>query len=167
MSPAGISMFYGCDDIATVIAEIGSHTSKRFAVVGEFETTRPLRMVDLTNMPEPNYFDPTRRTEFHDLRFIHDFARDLSAPVVLDGREHIDYVPTQVVTEYMRWLPSFVIDGILYRSSQNEEACCVIFCGPEGCAETGKETDKTLLRFRRESVKNFRVIASAVNHRSW
>jgi HEPN superfamily RES-like protein/RES domain-containing protein len=44
MSPAGISMFYGCDDIPTVVAEIGSHTAKRFAVIGAFETTRPLQM---------------------------------------------------------------------------------------------------------------------------
>ena len=48
MSPAGISMFYGCDDIPTVVAEIGSHTTKRFAVVGAFATTRPLQMVNLT-----------------------------------------------------------------------------------------------------------------------
>jgi len=37
MSPAGISMFYGSDDVATVVAEIGAHSAKSFAVVGEFE----------------------------------------------------------------------------------------------------------------------------------
>lgn len=160
MSPAGIPMFYGCGDIATVVAEIGSHTSKRFAVVGEFETTRPLRMVDLTDLPVPNFFDPSKRPGYYDLRFLHDFARDLGASVVLDGREHIEYVPTQVVTEYMRWLPEFAIDGILYRSSQNGGTCCVIFCGPEGCADAGKETDKTMLRLREGSMEVFRVVAS-------
>src|SRR5581483_12311880 len=51
MSPAGISMFYGCDDVATVVAEIGSHTVKRFAVIGAFETTRPLQIINLAALP--------------------------------------------------------------------------------------------------------------------
>ena len=34
MSPAGISMFYGCDDVETVVAEISSHTERHFAVIG-------------------------------------------------------------------------------------------------------------------------------------
>jgi len=161
LSPAGISMFYGCDDIATVVAEIGSHTSKRYAVVGEFETTRSLRIVNLAALPEASVFDPDEREAYYDLSFLYDFARDLSAPVVLDGSEHIEYVPTQVVTEYLRWVPHFPIDGILYRSAQNGGTCCVIFCGPEGCANEEKVTDKTMLRLRDGSAKAVRVVASA------
>jgi len=105
MSPAGISMFYGCDDIPTVVAEIGSHTAKRFAVIGAFETTRLLQMINLAALPlVPSVFDPEQRKYYYELMFLHGFARDLRAPVALDGREHIEYVPTQVVTEYMRWL---------------------------------------------------------------
>lgn len=146
MSPAGISMFYGCDDIQTVVAEIGSHTAKRFAVIGAFETIRPLRMINLTSLPVPNRFDPVKRQTYYELVFLHQFTRDLSATVTLDGSEHIEYVPTQVVTEYIRWLPDITIDGILFRSSQNGGFSCVLFCGPEGCADQGKETDETMLR---------------------
>jgi hypothetical protein len=161
MSPAGISMFYGCVDIPTTIAEIGSHTARRSAVVGEFETTRVLHMVNLAALPPvPSLFDETRRKHYYDLAFLHDLAGDLSAPVALDGREHIEYVPTQVVTEYMRWLPSAAIDGILYTSAQNDGICCVIFSGPGGCANAGEETDETMLRLREGSIRSVRVVAS-------
>jgi HEPN/RES N-terminal domain 1/RES domain len=161
MSPAGISMFYGCDDVATVVAEIGSHTVKRFAVIGEFETTRPLQMVNLSTLPSiPSLFDPEQRKYYYELVFLHGFARDLSAPVALDGREHIEYVPTQVVTEYMRWLPVVAIDGILFTSAQNGGTSCVIFCGPDGCADSGKEAATTILRLREGSIKTVRVVAS-------
>jgi hypothetical protein len=161
MSPAGISMFYGCDDIPTVVAEIGSHTTKRFAVVGAFETTRTLWIINLASLPAvPSVFDLEGRKHYYELLFLHDFARDLSEPVVLDGREHIEYVPTQVVTEYMRWLPGVVIDGVLFTSAQNNGTSCVIFCGPEGCADPGKETHKTMLRLRDGSLQTVRVVAS-------
>ena len=161
MSPAGISMFYGCDDIPTVVAEIGSHTAKRFAVIGAFESTRVLRMVDLVTLPPvPSVFESDQRTHYYELQFLHNFARDLNAPVVLDGREHIDYVPTQVVTEYMRWLPAAIIDGILFTSAQNGGTCCVIFCGPEGCANGEEETDQTMLRLKNGSIQALRVVAS-------
>jgi HEPN/RES N-terminal domain 1/RES domain len=163
MSPAGISMFYGCDDIQTVVAEIGSHTAKRFAVIGAFETTRPLQVVDLATLPPiPSVFDPEKRKYYYDLLFLHGFTQDLSAPVVMDGREHIEYVPTQVVTEYLRWLPTVAIDGILFRSAQNDGRSCVIFCGPDGCADDGKETDTTMLRLRNGSVQAVRVVASPI-----
>ena len=160
MSPAGISMFYGCDDIPTVVAEIGSHTAKRFAVIGAFETTRALRMVNLVALPPiPSVFDSEQRKCYDDLLFLHEFARDLSAPVVLDGREHIEYVPTQVVTEYMRWLRAVAIDGILFTSTQNSGTSCVIFCGPQGCADAGKETNETMLRLKNDSTRAVRVVA--------
>lgn len=163
MSPAGISMFYGCDDVPTVVAEIGVHSAKRFAVIGAFETTRPLKMVNLASLsPVPSLFDPDKRKSYYELIFLHKFAWDLSQPVFLDGREHIDYAPTQVVTEYLRWLPGFAIDGILFASAQNGGTSCVIFCGPEGCADVGKETDKTLLRLIKDSIQVVGVVSTPV-----
>ena len=51
-------MFYGSADIPIVVAEIGSHATKPFAVVGEFETTRALRMVNLADPPTiPSVFE--------------------------------------------------------------------------------------------------------------
>ena len=66
---------------------------------------------------------------------------ELTRPIVKDGREHIEYVPTQIVTEYFRHVFRTSIGeqvkGILYRSSRNGEGtCCVLFFGNENCCET-------------------------------
>jgi hypothetical protein len=94
MSPAGVAMFYGADDAATAIAEIGAHSSQRFAVLGEFETTRDLTVLDLTTLPRvPSLYTEAGRTaQRYDLIFLHNFAADLAKPIALDGREHIEYV---------------------------------------------------------------------------
>lgn len=36
------------------------------------------------------------------LLFLREFVKSITLPVVHDGREHIEYVPTQVLTEYFR-----------------------------------------------------------------
>jgi hypothetical protein len=69
-------------------------------------------------------------------------------------------VPAQVVTEYLRWLPTFHVDGILFSSAQNGGTSCVIFCGPEGWAHAGQETAKTVLRLTEGSVRAVRVVAT-------
>jgi hypothetical protein len=75
---------------------------------------------------------------YFDLVFVHAFARDLAKPITLDGREHIEYVPTQVVTEYLRFVMPQSIDGILFSSAQNGGVNCVIFCDTAGCVDPGK-----------------------------
>ena len=49
MSPAGIPMFYACDDEETALKETASGPGK-FAV-GRFETLRPIIILDLTGIP--------------------------------------------------------------------------------------------------------------------
>jgi hypothetical protein len=139
MSPAGISMFYGSDDIDTVVAEIGAHSTDRYAIVGAFKTVRDLTLLNLADLPPvPSPFHEAGRASYFDLVFVHDFARDLGKPITLDGREHIEYVPTQVVTEYLRYVMPQSVDGILFRSAQNGGVNCVIFCDARGCVDPGK-----------------------------
>ena len=49
-------------------------------------------------------------------------------PIARDDRIHIDYVPTQVVTEYVRSarFPDGRLDGIRYRSSRREGGISVV-----------------------------------------
>lgn len=159
-SPAGISMFYGCDDAETVVAEIGAHSTSRFAMIGEFETTRPLRLANFADLPPiPSVFESNTHDEYYEIKFLRSIAEDMGSPVSIDGSEHIDYVPTQVVTEYLRWLPDLSLDGILFTSAQNGGRCCVVFCGPDGCVDLGNENDETVLRLRPGSVRAVRVIS--------
>lgn len=136
MSPAGISMFYGSDDIDTVVAEIGAHSTDRYAIVGAFKTVRDLTLLNLADPPPvPSPYHDAGRASYFDLMFVHDFARDLGKPITLDGREHIEYVPTQVVTEYLRFVMPQNVDGILFRSAQNGGVNCVLFCDSSNCAD--------------------------------
>jgi len=79
-------------------------------------------------------FDPKRRKIFLLNLFPHEFVDD--RPVSTVGHQHIDYLPTQIVTKYFRdtysQLTEFIIDGIRYRSSkENDKIACVLFYNHE------------------------------------
>jgi hypothetical protein len=160
MSPAGISMFYGATDIETAVAEIGAHSSYSWAVVGEFKTTAGLRVVDLSNLPDlPSIFDSDEQSKvrYDELSFLRNFVEDLTLPIVLDGREHIDYVPTQVFTEYLRYSFPVPLDGLLYPSAQGPGRNVVLFCGPDACAAPDSVGPDTRLVLTVGSIRKYRV----------
>jgi len=149
MSPAGIPMFYGAIDEATAIAETYMPKSGRKAVatVGTFKTARDIQILDLTNLPPmPSFFDQSNRHLRPAISFLRDFVKDLTKPINKDGREHIDYVPTQIVTEYFRHVfqtpASKGVKGILYFSSQvHTGTCCVLFFNEDHCCDATGEWD--------------------------
>ena len=141
MSPAGIPMFYGACDRDTALFETVDSTKdrKKRATVATFCNNRDLLVLDLASLPElPSPFDRENRHLRRPLGFLHEFAADFSRPVARDGREYVDYVPTQVVTEFFRYrhrLPGNTsIDGIIYTSSRTgANKAVVLFIGPEEC----------------------------------
>lgn len=142
MSPAGVPMFYGAYDLKTAFSETFDPEIHEGAIasVGTFRPLRQLRILDLANLPNvPSIFDEDEQHLIHPLRFLHSFASDISKPIQRDGREHIDYVPTQIVTEYFRRIfkiDNQCIDGISYRSSKKGgEIAFVLFCENEQCID--------------------------------
>lgn len=128
MSPAGIPMFYCSADPLTAVAEIAGHGVEPFAVIGAFVCQRELRILDLTHVrTRPSVFDRERRVEARILSFLDEFAGELSRPIIPDRRQHIEYAPTQVLTEFFRWAPTSGIDGIEMRSSQTGASTYVLF----------------------------------------
>lgn len=154
MSPAGIPMFYGAFDVATAIVETIElpRDAGQVASVGTFQAVRDLLVLDLADLPGvPSVFEVDRHALIHTLRFLHAFAQDISGPIARDGREHIDYVPTQIVTEYFRRVfrtaDRASLDGIIYRSSRNGERAVVLFGENAQCIDPGGNIrDDTLLR---------------------
>lgn len=126
LSPPGISLFYSADDLHVAVAEIALHSKYDEAVVGAFKTTRPLRLLDftrpLTKLPSIFATDEDSRRRWMFARFKKHFTDLITAPVVLDGRESIDYTPTQVVAEWLRWVPEQRINGIAWPSHLAENA---------------------------------------------
>jgi len=93
--------------------------------VGTFRTMREATILDLTRLPKRmGFFEQQPDSSYVDryaLEFLHRFVQSLAAKVPPDGAEHIDYVPTQVVTEWFR--SAFrhrrkPIDGVRYMSAQ-------------------------------------------------
>jgi hypothetical protein len=168
MSPAGIPMFYGSIDEKTAIAETydKKDKSKRYVTVATFKTMRELTILDLTKLPEfPSLFDENRRHIRGPLSFLRSFVADFSKSIKKDGREHIEYVPTQVVTEYFRHIFRYErrrsIDGIIYPSSRKKKGkSCVLFCGRQNCVQdnsaSGEDNDKWLIMIS-SSVKNIKL----------
>lgn len=144
MAAAGISMFYGALDQQTAIAEVVAHTQQRdgrSVTSAQFITARELRVIDLTQLPDiPSIFDEKRRDLRTAASFLHHFASEVSKPLPSLAREDVDYVPTQIVTEFVRDVlrapdeQSYM--GIVYRSAaQSEGLSCVLFVDAEGCCE--------------------------------
>jgi hypothetical protein len=146
MSPAGIVMFYGAYDAETARREVFDHgrwsQGKTMITVGTlFEAKIALRVVDLRKVkmpPVPSIFDPQKRPTRSAIQFLHNFAEEMAEPIVKDGREHVDYVPTQVVAEYFRRVfkdnAGNPVQGILYDSSQpGGSTCCALFLDAEQC----------------------------------
>lgn len=162
MSPAGISMFYGSTNRETAIAEVGAHSSQSWVVTGEFTPAREIRLIDLTHLPAvPSIFDSERRPQFHAIRFLHRFVEDITLPVELDGREHIDYVPTQVFTEYLRYAFPARVDGLMFPSSQGPGSNVVVFYGPDFCSDDTPANDYTRLLMNSTTVAVDRVMTVA------
>ncbi|MFI1865272.1 RES family NAD+ phosphorylase [Streptomyces jumonjinensis] len=149
MSPAGVPMFYGSEDVDTVVAEISAHDPRPYVAAAAFQITRPVPVVDLSTVPDaPSVFDPRRRSLIRPVGFVRAFSENLSQPVVLDGRERIAYVPTQVLTEYFRWLSPLRVQGIVFRSAQNGGINYVLFTGPEGCVDAHTTDPEAMLRLQ-------------------
>jgi len=144
MSPAGIPMFYGAFDLETAIKETYEPESPltKKAVVGNFYPCRPLNLIDLSQKFKiPSIFEQDQNYRF-EKRFLFDFIKDFTKPIKRADSAHIDYVPTQIVTEYFRHIlskdASVKIDGVIYPSSKNiDHKAIVIFADNDQCVEKG------------------------------
>jgi hypothetical protein len=120
MSPAGIVMFYASQDSETALRETAREPC-RF-VVAEFETMTDVSILNLTVLPEvPSLFELDKREYRSGFIFLRRFVNEFSKPIAPDRSEPVDYVPTQIVTEYFRstfQVPPAAISGIRYPSAQ-------------------------------------------------
>lgn len=127
MSAAGQSMFYGATDADTARAEFRAAPEQPRTVVGTWAATRPLKLLDLANLPKPpSFFDVDQAWRRDFLMSLEQFGRDISVPVLPGDPPDIAYRPTQAFTDHLRrYLPG--IDGIVNHSSKNGKPCCVLF----------------------------------------
>ena len=148
MSPAGIPMFYGALDPDTALKETLNRIADtdKVASIATFITLKEINVLDLTELPNvPSLFDQNNGHMRSALKFMHNFVADISKPIAKDGMEHIDYVPTQVFTEYIRY--QYVTTdgdnmlGIIYPSAKQEGGkSIVLFFENQYCCDDVPQT---------------------------
>ncbi|MCG2655917.1 RES family NAD+ phosphorylase [Hydrogenophaga sp. D2P1] len=125
MNPAGIPYLYLAFDVTTMVAEVGELRKDEVIRGASFRTTRALRVVNFSDLPEePSLFDPERRHLHPYFYFLRGFVREISQPVDRPLPSDIHYVPTQVVSEYLAQAfgdsNETSIDGVVFRSAANQ-----------------------------------------------
>lgn len=140
MSPAGIPMFYGVESPATAMQEVTVRAGMkdRWVTAGAFETSQPCIVVDFTKLPEvPSMFDLERDRQRRPLLFLHKFVDQLSKPARSKEYEQIDYVPTQIVTEYLLriFAEGQLITGLLYPSALTGDTSVVLDVPNDQCVD--------------------------------
>lgn len=131
MSPYGISMFYGSFDKDTPIREIQNYLddkSKKI-YVGEFEVTKALKVINLCNIPSPDFW-MDGEDDWQRYAFLHAFHQEISKPTG-ENDPKIEYIPSQVFCEYLRFIQvakdGSAYNGIIYRSSLGTARNVVLF----------------------------------------
>jgi len=150
MSGVGISMFYGAGSEDTALAEI-QPSLHQAVTVGSWTLTREIVYLDLlAARPIPSIFDMNERINRTWLRFLTGFADDLAKPTDNDDDKKIQYIPTQIVAEYIRdhlkTEDGHHIDAIRYGSATEEGGVCwVVFAGPDDCGDEGGGSEPLLV----------------------
>ena len=121
MNAEGIPVFYGAMERSTCVSEVRAPVGSR-VVVGKFALLRQVRLLDLNALAkayvEGSYFDPNYARQIARLAFFKRLVAEVSRPVMPQD-EALEYIPTQVVAEYLakNSLPN--LDGIIFRSPQS------------------------------------------------
>ncbi|MDX0986708.1 RES domain-containing protein [Sinorhizobium medicae] len=120
MNAHGISMFYGASDKGVALAEVRPPVGSR-ALIGEFELTRPMRLLDVSALHsvyvEGSIFDPSHVDRLGLAKFMQRLSDRITLPVMPDD-ETTEYLITQMIADYLARRPEPALDGILFPSVQ-------------------------------------------------
>lgn len=114
-NPLGIPHLYLALDEMTCIKESRA-TQHSFVTIATFRVHSPVKVLDLAHLRPPNPFlslDDELGRILDNWRLLERLGAELSKPV-RTGDNKIDYIPTQYLSEYVKWLG---LEGILYSSS--------------------------------------------------
>ena len=165
LNPSGISAFYGAFDLPTCIAELRPSVGGSI-VSAQFRLTRPICVLDTTRFADRpasvNLFAAGALDRARLFEFMQMFMREIAQPV-FPGEEHLEYLPTQALAEFLNRRFSILfegerrgIDAVIFHSAQRPEGKNIVILGdaaivgnpialasaqPEGVPESGKPKD--------------------------
>ena len=124
MNAHGISVFYGADTAEGALAEVrpavGSQT-----LIGRSDLLHPIKLLDFRALKTLNergsIFDPEYATRLTRMTFLRSLQDRISRPV-MPTDEEIEYLTTQAVIDFLANGLSVGLDGVIFHSSQTNEA---------------------------------------------
>lgn len=132
MNPKGIPMFYCANDIELIRKELEVYDMKTITIA-KFKNLKRMLILDLTRISQIPFFSKDRKY----IQFLVAFSEDISKPKNINNNLQLEYISTQIVTEYFKYylkLSDENINGIKYESSVYKSEGCynfVFFCGRE------------------------------------
>jgi len=119
LSPINIPLFYGSIIAKTAIEESKDDESSDCISIGEFVNNNIIKIIDLSKTQKVPGFYSKNNIFIEPYLFINDFSRLISKPIQDKDNEYLEYLPTQVFTEYIRHVAfKEKIRGIFYKSSR-------------------------------------------------
>ncbi|WP_162243154.1 HEPN-associated N-terminal domain-containing protein [Deinococcus sp. Leaf326] len=144
MSPPGISMFYAAYEKKVALMETASPDldGKKFTI-GRFSTKKSEYLVDISRASKGiSVFDLDKAKYYNVAQFVDKYVKEISKPARKEaGYSSIDYVSTQVLTEFIRYGMDHdhEIIGMQFRSSkstpQEDFTSIVLFLDHAGSME--------------------------------
>lgn len=121
MNAKGISVFYGATDPQVALAEIRPPVGSR-VVMAEFQPIKPMTLLNLSLLENSalagSIFDPGYAEELSRIHFLSSLVTLMTRPT--NPLKDIEYIPTQVIADYLANSHAGKFDGILYPSSQSK-----------------------------------------------
>lgn len=158
LNPAGVIGFYAAFDLETCVAELRP-TVGSVITAAEFAITAPICVLDTTlfeaKPKAPDLYAKNAQQRAAQWQFMQSFMLEIAQPIS-PGDEHLDYLPTQAVAEYLNKHHRFTfagaertIDAVIYRSAQHPDGKNIVLLGeaavvgdaPGALPETDEDED--------------------------
>lgn len=150
MNPSGIVGLYCALEMDTCVAEMRPPVGSQL-VGTALDIIRPICVLDLTQFEGPpktvSMFNPRHSRMSDQWAFMQKFRHEISRPI-LPSDEHLEYIPTQVVSEYLtHQLDVYLkgklcnIDAILYSSAQLPGGTNIVLFGDAALVEQPVEEE--------------------------
>ncbi|WP_209833573.1 RES domain-containing protein [Ruegeria sp. HKCCE3926] len=122
MNSRGVAAFYGANLPDAALAEVRPPVGSQ-VLVAKFQLLREVKLLDLSSLPQigiaGSYFDPDFLPLLKRTKFLGDLAALMSMPVMPNDAD-LDYLPTQVIADYLSKALDYPLDGILFPSVQTD-----------------------------------------------
>ena len=120
MNAEGIPVFYGALEEQTCVSEVRAPVGS-YVVLVKFDLLNPISVLDLTELSnlysDVSHFDPNYIERRSWASFLEQLAGEMSRPV-MPHQEAQEYIPTQIVSEYLANKFKPRLHGIIFNSAQ-------------------------------------------------